>query len=112
MENWPLVGGAEPRADEHAGHELEHVLEIRGARLLDRLRGTRSTPPGVRSISRAPLLGAGALGRQGARLDDDRLQDGWRGRRLRDDDDRGEEDSDGREERDTQGSGHEPGFLT
>ena len=32
-----LVGGAEARPDQHAGHEVEHVLQVGRARVLDRL---------------------------------------------------------------------------
>jgi hypothetical protein len=108
MENWARRRPKRGRMS--AGHEVEHVLEIRGARLLDGLlRDDRDPAGGAVDLLARLLLGAGALGRQGARLDEYR----WERRRRRGlgGGSRGEENGQGGEPRYAEGEGHRFGSF-
>src|SRR6185295_3165417 len=70
-----LVGGAEARPDQHARHVLEHILKIRGTRLVDGLLAHELGAAGHAIDGLARLfLGARAVRWEWTRLDDDRLE--------------------------------------
>ena len=79
-----LVGGAEARPDQHARDEVEHVLQVGRARVLDRLLRDQLDPArrAVDVLARLTFR-ARALGGQDARLDDHRSELGRGGRSLR-----------------------------
>ena len=85
-----LVGQAEARPHEHAGHKIQHASEIRAQRLLDRrLADYLGTPGnGAPDLLARLLGGGGALGVEAWTLHHDGRQDGRRsvrgglGRRL------------------------------
>ena len=70
MENWLSSAAPKRGPDEHAGHEVEHVLQVGGPRLLDGLLG-HDLDAARRPIDLllGLLLGAGAFRREQARLD-------------------------------------------
>ncbi len=73
-----LVGQAEARPHEHAGHEVQHVPEVGAQRLLDRRLADDLGAPGDGAPDLlARLLGGGrALGEEARALHDDRGQGG------------------------------------